>query len=425
MAYRQLTESTLASYLSGLPEIRARFSSFDELEIREVGDGNLNFVFLVTNLRNRDETVAVKQAVPFLRIVGESWPLSRHRMDREIAALETHRKLCPQHAPEIYFSSNEMSLLVMRNLREHRILRGEFIAGKRFPLLADHMSTFLAETLFHTSDFQLDHEAKKEAVRSSINIELCKITEDFVFTHPFDDSDTNEYSPELSQEAIDGIQKDPAVRAAVGEMKYLFMTGAEALLHGDLHTGSIMANERETYVIDPEFAYYGPMGFDIGAFIGNLYLAFFAHGARQSVSDAEPDSFRMWLLDTAESVWTEFESKFLTLWRNHDEAAAGSSFVGRDLDDGTSAEAFRQRFMRKLLADSIGFAACKMMRRIVGIAKVADIAEIPDLTARAHVEQQALEMARRMIVARTELSTIEAVSKLALEVAPLSPTAPL
>ncbi|MHA1559135.1 MAG: hypothetical protein ACTSWI_00455 [Alphaproteobacteria bacterium] len=59
MAYRQLTEATLASYLSGLPEIRARFSSFDELDIQEVSDGNLNFVFLVTNRRSRDETVTV------------------------------------------------------------------------------------------------------------------------------------------------------------------------------------------------------------------------------------------------------------------------------------------------------------------------------------------------------------------------------
>ena len=425
MAYRQLTEATLASYLSGLPAIRARFSSFDDLDIQEVGDGNLNFVFLVSNSRNRDETVVVKQAVPFLRIVGESWPLSRHRMDREIAALEVQRTLCPDHVPEIYFSSNDMSLVVMRNLREHRILRGELIEGQRFPMLAEHMSTFLAETLFHTSDFQLDHEAKKEAVRRSINVELCKITEDFVFTHPFDDSDTNEYSPELPREAIDSIQKDPALRAAVGEMKYLFMTGAEALLHGDLHTGSIMANQRETYVIDPEFAFYGPMGFDIGAFIGNLYLAFFAQGARQPVSEGEPDSFRMWLLETAETVWNEFERRFLKLWRSNDEAAGGNSFVGRDLDDGTSAEAFRQRFMTKLLADSIGFAACKMMRRIVGIAKVADIAEIPDLRARARVEQQALQMARRMVVARSELGTIEAVSELAREVAPLSPVAPL
>lgn len=37
-----------------------------------------------------------------------------------------------------------------------------------------------------------------------------------------------------------------------------------------------MVTSDSTQVIDPEFAFYGPMGFDIGAFIGNLILAFFA-----------------------------------------------------------------------------------------------------------------------------------------------------
>lgn len=37
-----------------------------------------------------------------------------------------------------------------------------------------------------------------------------------------------------------------------------------------------MVTRESTQVIDPEFAFYGPMGFDIGAFLGNLILAFFA-----------------------------------------------------------------------------------------------------------------------------------------------------
>jgi 5-methylthioribose kinase len=419
MAYRQLAEDRVGQYLAGLPETRSIFSSFDSLDVREVGDGNLNFVYIVTNRERPSETVAVKQAVPFLRIVGESWPLSRHRMDFEIAALRLQGRLCPEHVPEVYFASSDMSLVVMRNLSNHRILRGEMIKGKLFPLLADHMSTFLARTLFFTSDFYLGNDAKKEAVRSAINIELCKITEDFVFTHPFDDSDTNAYNPELTRTAIDGIQKDPAVRAAVGEMKFAFMNSAEALIHGDLHIGSIMGNELETYVIDPEFAFYGPMGFDIGALIGNLYLAYFAHEWRQRYMGNDPDPYRIWLLETAEAVWTGFERKFLDLWRGHDAENGGVSFLGRDLDGGRSAEEFRRRFLAKLLADAIGFAACKMMRRIVGIAKVADIAGIPDLKARAAIEQQALEMGRRMVTGRQGFGSIGDVSALAREISPL------
>jgi len=57
---------------------------------------------------------------------------------------------------------------------------------------------------------------------------------------------------------------------------YRFIERAQALIHGDLHTGSVMVTRESTQVIDPEFAFYGPMGFDVGAFLGNLILAFFA-----------------------------------------------------------------------------------------------------------------------------------------------------
>lgn len=47
-----------------------------------------------------------------------------------------------------------------------------------------------------------------------------------------------------------------------------------------------MVTLESTQVIDPEFAFYGPMGFDVGAFIGNLILAYFAQDGH---ADSEND----------------------------------------------------------------------------------------------------------------------------------------
>lgn len=55
-----------------------------------------------------------------------------------------------------------------------------------------------------------------------------------------------------------------------------FSERAQALIHADLHTSSVMVTPQSTYVIDPEFGFYGPMGFDVGALIGNLILAYYA-----------------------------------------------------------------------------------------------------------------------------------------------------
>ncbi|MCZ6675076.1 MAG: S-methyl-5-thioribose kinase, partial [Verrucomicrobia bacterium] len=269
MAYEILTAESVVDYLKSIEAMQTLFSSFDSLEVVEVGDGNLNYVYLITNSDNPSETIALKQAVPYLRVVGESWALTRERMRFEIQALEKHKALCPDLVPDIYFSSVEMSVVIMQNLTQHKILRGQIIEGKVFPHLADHMSTFLANTLFFTSDWYLKSGEKKEAVAQFINPELCNLTEDFVFTHPYEQNETNDYNSELTEEDKNFIHQDGALKIAVAEMKYKFMNNAEALLHGDLHIGSLMTNEEETYVIDPEFAFYGPMGFDIGAFIGN------------------------------------------------------------------------------------------------------------------------------------------------------------
>ncbi len=417
MEYRQLSIDTVADYIKDLPSMQTLFSSFDDLDIEEVGDGNLNFVFLITNRQKTDETVVLKQAVPFLRVVGESWPLSRERMQHEVKALQFQENLCPNLVPAIYYSSDDMSLVIMQNLKDHKIIRGEMIEGKKFPHLSDHVSTFLAQTLFHSSDLFLGHDEKKREVGKAINIELCKITEDFVFTHPFEDNETNDYNKALDPAAIALIQKDPAVRTGVGEMKYAFMTRAEALLHGDLHIGSIMANEKETYVIDPEFSFYGPMGFDLGAFIGNMFLSYFSHDYRQRALGNDPSLYRRWLLECAEETWVGFEQKFMALWQAHDEKR-GHNFFGRDLD-GQSADAFRQAFMKQIFTDMIGFAACKMMRRIVGLAKVADIADIEDLKERARAEENALRMGADMVVRRCEFNHFSDLVDLATSLSPL------
>jgi len=43
----------------------------------QVGDGNINFVFIVEGPAGG---VAIKQSLPYIRCVGESWPLTQVRM---------------------------------------------------------------------------------------------------------------------------------------------------------------------------------------------------------------------------------------------------------------------------------------------------------------------------------------------------------
>ncbi|CAM2152219.1 5-methylthioribose kinase [Pararobbsia alpina] len=443
MEFEAMSSSELSAYLRAVPALSALLDDPDELDIAEVGDGNLNFVYFATNVRAPAKSVVVKQAPPFLRLAGKTWPLTRHRMEREVGALRRFAALCPEHVPKVFHADSGLFLVVMQRLMTHRILRQGLMDGVVYPRLADHMSTYLAHTLFFGSDLFLAPDVKKQAVRASINVELCKITEDLVFTYPFEDHPSNIYNPALPRTEIERLWRSPKVRSVVGEMKWTFMNAAETLLHGDLHTGSIMVNEDETYVIDPEFAFYGPMGFDIGALLANLLLAFFsrewhdrpdAHAvastmaAHQAVARdlatatkegaqiaSAPGTDRIryqdWLLDQMTSIWNQFESKFDGLWREH-EGRRNSHFIGDDFSNDCAA-AFRARFLKKLLAQTLGFAGCKMVRRVLGMAKVADITSIPDEAVRARVETRCLRCAESLLLEHESIGSIEEVAALA------------
>ena len=392
--YKILNNDLIREYVDSTPEIRNLLlgsdDSIDKIEVSEIGDGNLNFVYIIKGLK---KSIILKQAVPFLRCVGEEYPLSRVRMTFEIEALKTEKEICPDFVPQIYYSSHDMSLVVMQNLDSHKILRGEMINREVFPLLSEHISTFLADTLFYTSDFYLSSAQKKEDVKKFINIELCKITEDFIFTHPYEENDTNEYNPELDMSVVKNFRQNRDVKTAVAKMRYKFMSEAQALLHGDLHTGSIMLNKKETYVIDPEFAFYGPIGFDVGIYLANLVMSYFS-------LKKDENGYRDYVREMIKDTWDMFASKFKANMIEHEKNTKSLQW---DYPQGMEHfEHFVDIFIDGIFSDSIGFMACEMFRRTVGLAKVADVAGIKDLKRRAKIEKNILECASKLITSKYE-----------------------
>ena len=313
--YHPLDDGTLAGYLARSGDVAARLGGRpEEWQVREVGDGNLNLVFIVTGPAGG---VAVKQALPYVRLVGESWPLPLSRAFFEHEALVEQARVAPAQTPRIYHYDHEMALTVMELLRPHVIMRKGLAAGIRYPHFARDIAHFMATTLFYTSDLALPAAEKKRRMAVFCgNTALCKITEDLIFTDPYRVAELNRWtSPQLDGIAAE-FRADTAAKAAISELKGKFLTSAEAMIHGDLHTGSIMVTATETKVIDPEFAFYGPMGFDIGAVIGNLLLAYFAQAGHET-EPSQRDGYRGWILDQVDQVWTKFEGIFLGLWRDH------------------------------------------------------------------------------------------------------------
>ncbi len=401
MAYNILNSDNITSYLLSLTTI-ASFFKDDQLHIEEIGDGNLNFVFLVSSSKNPQKKLIVKQAVPYLRCAGESYPLSKERMTYEIRSLQYFSNITP-FVPKIYFSDEQMSVIIMEYLDGYIIMRKGMIEGTYYPNFAEHISSFLATTLFKTSSLYLSSKQKRELTAMFIgNTELCKLTEDFVFTAPFMQHQTNAQLPELADIA-QKISEDETLKVEILKLKYKFMNQSDALLHGDLHTGSIMINKEKTCVIDSEFAFVGPFGFDLGALIANLVMSWISH----SIQD-DSETYSQWVLQTTIKVYKLFEEKFLALW---DESSKSALFEDQFATQKMK-KAYQKECMLSILQDTIGFAGCKIMRRQLGIAGVEDIRGIKDAALREKANRLALHIGEKFIKNHTNITQIEDILEL-------------
>jgi len=411
--YRILHEGDLRDHLAGLPAVAGVLGGApDGWSIDEVGDGNLNLVFIV---KGTTGGVAVKQALPYVRLVGESWPLPLSRAHYEYLALTAQARLAPRLVPQVLHHDQALALTAMELLSPHIIMRKGLIAGTIYPRFVEDITTFMARTLFFTSDLAIPAAEKKEGIKAFAgNHALCKITEDLIFTDPYRDAEQNRWTSPWLDKIAASFREDMEAHVAISRLKLKFMSQPEAMIHGDLHTGSIMVTESETRVIDPEFAFYGPMAFDIGAIIANLIMAYLASPGHE-YEPGERRAFDAWVMETIEKVWTEFERKFLELWRTEarGDVYPVSLFAGSA--GALHLEAERQRNMDQLFRDTVGFAAAKIIRRILGLAHNIDFEWIDDAKLRAACEARSLRLAREMLTDAKSFANIYAVTKMARE----------
>lgn len=388
--YHPLTEQEAIDIARGIDHF---FPADASLSCKEIGDGNLNLVFHITDSVS-DKSLIMKQALPYAKVVGESWPLSLDRARIESEKLILEGQLAPGLVPQVYKYDADLSLTVMEDLSDHIIMRQGLIEGNAYPLFADHISTFMANTLFKTSDLGMNQQQKKLQVKNFINPDLCKITEDLIFDDPYTVSANNNYEPALELDA-EALRSNEELHLEVAILREKFLTKAEALLHGDLHTGSIFITKDSTKVIDPEFAYYGPMGFDVGAVFANLLLNY--AGQEHWIADEkEREAFRSSILETIVSIWNQFHNKFLALWSEEGVDRIANETKG-----------YKSYYMHRLLQDAVGYTGAKMVRRIVGLAHVADIDRIPVDATRNLAQRKALAIGTELILRNRTINSID------------------
>lgn len=394
MKYHSLNEQTAIEYVKGV----GLFPEDGSLQVGEIGDGNINMIFQVKE-KDGEKSIVIKQAFPYVRCVGESWPLTLDRIRIEADAMEIEDEYAPGLVPKILHRNNDMALFVMEDLSRLGVMRAGTLEMRKYPKFADHISTFMANTLFYTSDFYMDPADKKALVARFINPDMCKITEDLIFTDPYYDAERNNINPALRDYLEKVFWKKNALRLEASKFKYKFLTEAQSLLHGDLHTGSVFANEQETKVFDAEFAYVGPAAFDTGLLIGNILINYVSWSGKDEPAEKITD-YRQYLLQTINDIYELFEKKFVANWEKDAKA-----------DVIAGVEGYRDSFMRDLFVDTIGYAAIVMIRRMHGLAHNIDVDGIEDEQRRKDVQITVLESAEELIMNRQKFTNIREVTE--------------
>lgn len=384
--YVELNENTVVEY------VRSKINFFAEDAVfvcNEIGDGNLNLVFRVKDTKN-EKSIIVKQALPYVRAAGENWPLDIRRGEIETHILNIEYELTGGLVPKVYFYDTDMYCMAMEDLDNYTIMRYGLLEFNQYPNFAEQISDFLVKTLLLTSDVVMEHKEKKENVKSFINPQLCEITEDLVYTEPFYIGARNNIEEALQGFHKEEIVDDEELAIEVAKLKYDFMNNAQALLHGDLHTGSIFVNQDSTKVIDPEFAFYGPIAYDVGALIANLIMNYIS--TKASLDKGELRSkHEKFLLDSIRDVVDMFKAKFLNLW---DDAVT---------DKMAKSKGFKEYYINDVLVNTAGVAGCEMVRRTVGFAHVKDLDGITDAEKRIKAKKENLHLAKILIKNRTEI----------------------
>lgn len=381
--YFLMTPEDVAGY------VRARLPFFPaeaDFHCAEIGDGNINYVFRLLD-RASGQSLIVKQAGTEARISSEMrLSTDRGRIEAEILRLE-HR-YAPGMVPQLHLYDPVMCAMIMEDMTGHAMMRTALLRREIFPHFAEHISTFLVDTLLPTTDLVMNPKDKKRLAADFINPDLCEISEDLVFTEPYNNQKgRNNVFPPNAEFVQREIYDDQALRLEAAKLKIDFMTKAQALIHGDLHTGSIFVTPERTVVFDPEFAFYGPMGYDVGNIIANLF--FIRANADATLAPSEAAAYTGW----AETAIADLTDLFIQKFQN-----AFQRLVTEPL---AKTPGFLDWYLGTVLADTAGVCGLELIRRTVGLANVKDLTTIPDEGKRARAERIMMYLAKDCILNRS------------------------
>lgn len=283
-------------------------------------------------------SVIVKHSLPYIKCLGEGYPLGVERIDAEYKALVKFHQLAPGCVPQPYFFNKQHNAVYLEDLEGYNILQQNLISGQFDQKIAENLGQSLATVHSKTHIGKIGEDAINELFLHLDNSTMVGLTAEYVFTKPFNKSDdTNKCSPEVS-ERLNLLYEDENVLSAAKALCKIFTEKKECLIHGDLHAGSIMVKGTDTRMFDLEFCTVGPAGYDLGVVLANFIFTYHRHIS----TEEDNDTHRVFAYKMVDAC---------------------KAFVNIYLENMSESTGNRDDYVSKLLSETAGFTACEIIRR--------------------------------------------------------------
>ena len=357
-------------------------------------DGHVNEITRVATSDGR--SLILKQLMPHVQLAshGEFYELPLTRMAVEVHALRFWERLCPGTTPQIYHWDDAQKLLVMEDLGRLCLLSESILERRRFPEVGKQLGEFLGKTSFYTSEFFLSLEEKQQMQNTFADGKTKPFWNHLFFQSAMLTPPLEAVNPLVRGELAELCALSP-VRREVERLQERYTWQRQCLIHSDLHTSNVFADERGIKVFDAEYATYGPVAFDLGRLLSSLILSYAALNAKDEVPEAEKKEYQEYLLDLIEEIYQEFGDSFQTAWEGH-------------FGESNPFQSPYNRFYRQeRLADTLGFIACASVGRLCDAGLPFDFKELTDPQVQAAGQRLVLRLANELLLYGKKMKEIK------------------
>ena len=381
-------------------------------EVIELSGGNLNQVNLV---RGEKGVVCVKQSLPYLRILGPKARMPLNRLVYEHNTLCKHKTYISDFIPKIFYFDSKKFLLIFQYFENYKNLREMLILNSKCNFLSNNISSYLARTIFFSSDLYLkSHERRTEAARMAGNWGMFKWMEELSYTDPFIHNPRNNWNSPYLDKVVEELRKDSMLKLNVSILKEKYMSNHQTLVHGDLHSDSILIGKSKIGIIDYEHSFYGPYGYDFGHYYGHMFLNYFSQIF--NMNETKFLNYDKWILSVIEDTWIKFVKNFSELWTKSRKGDAYSIKILDPNKDKYASNLAKDKLIKRCLKNALGFTGIEMIRRIVTVGQVDDLEKIKNPYDRYKSEIKCIEFGKYLIINFQEIESIYQITKKAEEI---------